>query len=67
MPIIAGTLLVPGPDYGASVSATNVEANGQTVYITYVDASGNLKVGVTSLVQNVDQSIRVAMSGCTVS
>ena len=67
MPIITGELLVDGPDYNTSVTATDVTANGQSVYITYVDAAGNLKVAVTTLVQNVDQTIRVAMSGCTVS
>ena len=64
---IAGTLLVENADYGQSVSAVDVTANGGQIYITYVDASGNLKATTTSLVSNVDGSVRVAMSGCTIS
>jgi hypothetical protein len=31
-----------------NVSATNISVNGSSVYITYLDSSGNLKVAVDS-------------------
>ena len=67
MPIITGKILVQGQDYDTSVSATDVHGYGSTVYVTYIDASGNLKVRATSTVQNVDGTFPIIMSGCSVS
>jgi len=66
MPTIVGTLLIPNADYLESVSAVDVQSNGQTIYVTYIDSDGNLKAGSTSFVQNVDGSVPSAMSGCSI-
>jgi len=67
MPIVVGTLNIPGEDDQTTVSAVDIDANGQTVLITYVDSSGNLKVKGTSITQNVDGSLPVPMSGCSIT
>ena len=66
MATITGTLLIEGEDYQTAVSAIDVQANGSQIYVVYIDASGNLKAGTKSLVQNVDQTLPAAMSGCTI-
>jgi len=66
MATITGTLLIEGEDYQTAVSAVDVQANGSQIYVVYIDASGNLKAGTKSLVQNVDQTLPAAMSGCTI-
>ena len=66
MATITGTLLVQNADYGLSVSAVDVNANGGQLYITYIDASGNLKATTTSFIRNEDGSASVAMSGCVI-
>ena len=67
MATIAGTLLIKNADYLTAVSAVDVTANGQQIYVTYIDADGNLKASSTSLVQNNDGSVPAAMSGCSIS
>lgn len=64
---VSGTFLINGEDYGTSVNAVDLNANGQQLYITYVDASGNLKCRQTSIMPDVGGSTPVVMSGCTVS
>ena len=66
MATITGTLLIPNADYMTAVSAVDVTANGQQIYVTYVDASGNLKSTSVSFVQNPDGSAPAAMSGCAI-
>lgn len=64
---VSGTFLINGEDYGSTVNAVDFVANGQQLYITYIDASGNLKCRQTSIMNNVDGSVPIVMSGCTVS
>jgi hypothetical protein len=67
MSTIVGTLTITGPDNLTTVSAVDLDVNGQCIYITYLDSSGNLKTAVGSIVQNVDGTRRVSMSGCSIS
>jgi len=63
---LSGTMNIPGEDFGASVDVVDIDVNGSTVYVTYV-VSGNLKVKAYTTVQNVDGTLPIIMSGCTVS
>lgn len=64
---ISGHLLVPNnPDFNTSVTAVNCEANGQTLYVVYVDSNGSLKAGSISFIPNIDGSLPRVMSGCTI-
>jgi hypothetical protein len=64
---VSGTFLIDGEDYGTDVEAVNLIANGQQIYVVYIDASGNLKCRQTSTTNNVDGSVPIIMSGCSVS
>ena len=63
--MVVGTLLVQNSDYMQTVSAVDINANGQQIYISYVTADGNLRATSTSLVIGPD-GIPSAMSGCTI-
>jgi len=63
--LFTATLNFPGEDNGTSVDVYDVSVNGSTVYIAYVDASGNLKVRATSTVQDVAGTLPVIMTSAT--
>lgn len=63
---LSGTMLILGEDYGSVVDVVDVDINGQTIYIAYV-SNGKLKVKADSIVQNVNGTLPILMSGCTVS
>jgi len=64
--MVTGTLLIQNADYLQPISAVSIETNGQTVYITYLDANGNLKTSTNCTTHNVDGSVPAAMSGCNI-
>ncbi len=39
-------MIVNGTYKGVSVQIVDVEVNGQSIYTTYIDGSGNLKVDI---------------------
>jgi hypothetical protein len=63
---LSGTMLIPGEDYGLGVDVVDVDVNGSTIYISYI-SNGNLKVKAYSTVQNVDRTLPIFMSGCSLS
>ena len=62
---VTGTILATNSDYLTSVSAVNMEVNGQMVYITYIDSSGNLKAASKSFVTDAN-GLPIIMSGCSI-
>ena len=62
---VTGTLLIQNGDYLQSVSAVDIDVNGQTVYITYIDSTGKLKSASTSYVVD-SNGIPASMSGCAI-
>lgn len=67
MPTVVGTLLIQGEDYLTTVSAVDFDVNGQTLYVTYVNGDGDTKAKSMSIIQNVDGTLPVAISGCSIS
>jgi hypothetical protein len=63
--MITGKLCIQNADYLQPVSAVNIDVNGQTVYITYLDADGKLKSATASIVVD-SNGIPAAMSGCAI-
>lgn len=51
---------------GASVTIVDIDVNGQSIYTTYVDASGNLKTDIDWL-QPGQNPVTLALSATVVS
>ena len=66
MTYVKGKLLVSGPDYNTSVSAVNLEVNGQNFYVAYIDSTSNLKASYISIIPNIDGTLPILMSGCSI-
>lgn len=66
MATVVGKLLINGEDNLTSVSAVDITVNGSTVYCTYINASGNLKVKTTSCSYSNEGVVPVIMSGCSI-
>ncbi|MFW6247182.1 MAG: hypothetical protein ACOC22_03370, partial [bacterium] len=63
--IISGILTLQGENYQTSVSATDFKANGSNLYITYIDQNGNLKVRNMCTIRNIDGTLPISLSGCS--
>ena len=61
---ITGTLLIPNEDYLTSVSAVEIDVNGSSFNISYIDSSGNLKAAATSV--STTSGVNNAMSNCSI-
>ena len=52
--------LQDGSVSGTPITAVDIDGNGSTIYITYLDGDSNLKMVA------VDRSTSAAMTGCTI-